>query len=148
MLRRVLDQILRQRDRHGSNAVIITIDLDHFKEVNDRFGHEAGDRVLVDLVALLCDELREQDSVFRVGGEEFVVLLPGTDVDGGATVADKLQQVIRQHLLGPAGPITVSMGVATLRPNEAAHEWLARADKALYRAKKRGRNCIASAESS
>lgn len=121
------------------------LDLDHFKDVNDRFGHEAGDQVLVDLAGLLRLHSRHDDRLFRFGGEEFVLLLPGVDEASLFTVCDKLRQLIAASL-GHAGQrVTVSIGAAALRAGEDWQSWLVRADKALYAAKQAGRNrvCVA-----
>ena len=120
---------------------LVMLDLDHFKDVNDRHGHNAGDRVLIDFADLLGKSTREVDRLFRFGGEEFVLLLPGTDVAGLRSVTEKLRGKIAAQLLGPSGPVTSSLGAAALRPDEDWQAWLTRADAALYRAKGDGRNC-------
>lgn len=120
---------------------LVMLDLDHFKNVNDRHGHEAGDRVLIAFADLIRESTREVDRLFRFGGEEFVLLLPGTDVAGLRCVTEKLRSKIADQLLGPSGPVTSSLGAAALRPDEDWQTWLMRVDAALYRAKGGGRNC-------
>ena len=120
---------------------LVMLDLDHFKRVNDRYGHDAGDRVLIAVAGLIQKATRKVDRLFRFGGEEFVLLLPGTNVDGLQLVTANLRNKIGAELRGPAGPVTGSMGAAALRPDEDSRSWLARADAALYRAKNNGRNC-------
>jgi len=121
------------------------LDLDHFKAVNDRYGHEAGDQVLVDLAELLRSHSRQEDRLFRFGGEEFVLLLPGVDEASLFTVCDKLREVIAQSLSHAEMKVTLSIGAAALRAGEDWQSWLVRADKALYAAKEAGRNrvCVA-----
>ena len=120
---------------------LVMLDLDHFKTVNDRHGHHAGDRVLIAFADLIRQSTREVDRLFRFGGEEFVLLLPGTDLPGLRCVTEKLRSKIAEQLLGPSGPVTSSLGAAALRPDEDWQTWLARVDAALYRAKGGGRNC-------
>lgn len=129
---------------------LVMLDLDHFKNVNDRHGHDAGDRVLIAFADLIRTSTREVDRLFRFGGEEFVLLLPGTDVAGLRSVTEKLRSKIATQLLGPSGPVTSSLGAAALRPGEDWQAWLTRVDAALYRAKGGGRNCavVDDAESS
>ena len=129
----------------GERAALALIDLDYFKEVNDRHGHDAGDAVLVDLAAIAKDTMRACDSFYRYGGEEFVLVMPGTTPEGIAPALDKLQEAIRERLRVPDGPVTVSIGAAALRADEESRNWLSRADRALYAAKSAGRDrvCIA-----
>lgn len=145
-LRAALDEVERVHAQRGTPASVVLIDLDYFKVVNDTYGHEAGDRVLVDLVAILSSRMREGDGVYRLGGEEFVVVLPGTDLEGAGQAAEKLRRTLATQLEGPGGPITVSIGVAQLGPVESVRQWLARADQALYSAKDKGRDRVVLAE--
>lgn len=132
--------------RHGADASLVLLDVDHFKTVNDTFGHPAGDRVLRDLATVADAALRPFDSVGRLGGEEFGLLLPGTDAPGAVTVADRLRRAIAAQVttLGDAEVrVTASFGIAALVPGIAtADAWLAAADAPLYAAKRAGRNCI------
>ena len=128
--------------RHQQPQALLVMDLDHFKQINDRFGHPAGDQVLVDFVSLVKRCTRSTDLLYRFGGEEFLLLLPDTDREGLRQAAQHLHQHIRQQLAGPGGTVTVSIGGALLRPDEHWHSWLQRADNCLYRAKDSGRNCI------
>jgi diguanylate cyclase (GGDEF)-like protein len=128
--------------RHGTPVALVILDIDHFKSINDRYGHDAGDRVLVNVASRLRERVRLSDTVFRFGGEEFVVLASQTDADGAACLADHLRRLVAE-LATPGGePITVSCGVAQLRPGETTDGWLKRADTALYRAKREGRNQV------
>ena len=118
------------------------LDLDHFKEVNDRLGHDAGDQKLVEFADLIREVVRRGDRVFRFGGEEFVVLLPGADRAGLEIAANKILEATRERLSGPDGPLTVSIGGAVLEPGHTPDQGLARADAALYRAKEQGRDRV------
>lgn len=131
----------RSREPSGQLSLLM-IDIDHFKQINDRFGHLAGDHVIRKVSHLLRDEVRGSDIVGRYGGEEFLVLMPETGASGATHVAEKLRESISQQVKDPA-PVTVSIGVATMDASEADLEAaLASADAALYAAKQAGRNCV------
>jgi len=135
-----LDEVVRQFGRRPRPTALAVIDLDHFKQVNDQHGHEAGDRVLAEFARLVLGRLRKMDRLYRLGGEEFVLLLPATPPAALPIVLERLQDSLRSHLRSPGGPVTVSIGAAALHADEAWNEWLARADAALYRAKHAGRD--------
>ena len=135
-LQLAVETLKRSRLRFG----LVMLDLDHFKRVNDQHGHDAGDRVLIAFADLIQRSTRKVDRLFRFGGEEFVLLLPGTDVVGLQRAIANLQSRIATGLCGPAGPVTASLGAATLWPDEDWPSWLARADAALFQAKADGRN--------
>ncbi len=118
------------------------MDIDHFKQVNDRHGHEAGDQVLIDLVAMVQDVIRRGDHLYRYGGEEFVLLFSCTDGEGLAVATEKVQNAVRQYLIGPSGPVTISIGATSMSDGESWSSWLARADRALYQAKNQGRDQV------
>lgn len=126
--------------RDGRSVALALIDLDHFKRVNDRFGHDVGDVVLQDFVRLVQASVRRTDRLYRYGGEEFVLLMPATDELGLELAMSHLRAQIRQGLMVRGEPITVSIGGAILRPGESRDAWFGRADEALYRAKDSGRN--------
>lgn len=129
--------------RHcGEPCALAVLDLDHFKQVNDDHGHEAGDQVLMDLARIVQQTMRRADRFYRFGGEEFVLLLPDTPPDKAERAMHKLLEAVRAQLQGPAGPVTVSVGLASLMPGEEAADWLNRADRALYQAKDSGRDCL------
>ncbi len=134
-----------RKDDHATG--IAMLDLDHFKRVNDKYGHEVGDRVLVHFASLVQQNIRGTDRLFRYGGEEFVVLLPGVDAGQLRLVAEKLRAVVAEELREGACRVTVSIGIATLEPNEDWETWLGRADTAMYRAKRAGRNRVVMGES-
>lgn len=135
-----LDEVVRQFARRPRPTSLAVIDLDHFKQVNDLYGHEAGDRVLADFATCVRGRLRKLDRLYRLGGEEFVLLLPSTPPAALPIVLERLQETLRETLRCPGGPVTVSIGAAALHADEQWSEWLARADAALYRAKHGGRD--------
>jgi diguanylate cyclase (GGDEF)-like protein len=122
---------------------LLMVDVDHFKRINDTFGHQTGDDVLRLVAAALAQAARPGDTVYRYGGEEFAVLLPGTHMLGAAACARRLRAHVAQQLL--AHNVTVSIGVADLHAQETAHTLIARTDQALYQAKTGGRNRVATA---
>lgn len=139
---------LEQQARLGSAPLsLLFLDLDRFKELNDRHGHEAGDAMLRRLAQTMRAELREEDAIGRYGGEEFVVALPGLDAVRAARIAERIRVRLQEHTdeaLGVAS--TVSIGVATLDADEDVAHLLRRADRAMYDAKKSGRNRVVVAE--
>lgn len=137
-----LENASRDAERTGVSYTLVLLDLDHFKKVNDDFGHGVGDQVLVDLVAVLERHTRKADRVYRYGGEEFVLLLPGVDDIGQKRVLAHLQQIIRKYVRYPGGSVTASFGVARLKEGESVEAWLERADDALYQAKNQGRDRV------
>ncbi|EGP21128.1 GGDEF domain-containing protein [Halomonas sp. TD01] len=136
----------KHSQRSGSPLGLILIDIDNFKYINDTFGHPAGDLILQVVAGVLKDEARKIDVLARIGGEEFCILLPDTDVDGAMQLAERLRKKtsdLTQKQLGVATSVTMSLGVAIACKNEATFKHLyARADKALYQAKMHGRNRI------
>jgi diguanylate cyclase (GGDEF)-like protein len=130
--------------RHGRSMALLIMDLDHFKEVNDTYGHQAGDRVLVNFVAKVNTMLRQPDQLGRFGGEEFVLLLPETSREEAISVADRIRAACALTDSGPS--CTVSIGITTHQQDtDTVDTLLARADAALYRAKTNGRNRVETA---
>lgn len=119
---------------------LLFFDLDHFKRVNDQYGHAAGDRVLVAVVQAARTHLRGSDFLARWGGEEFVILASGAYLPGAAVLGEKVRASVESLDLGPIGPITISLGAAEFHPGESLEDWIQRADAALYHAKEGGRN--------
>lgn len=126
--------------RYGRAFSLILIDIDHFKAVNDRFGHMVGDQALVALAARAREALRDVDTLSRWGGEEFVVILPETGLDESLRKAEALCAHVAAQPLVDACTVTVSCGVTSVIPGDTAESLLQRADMALYSAKQRGRN--------
>lgn len=120
---------------------ILLIDIDHFKAINDNFGHQAGDRVLVQFVSAVTTLLRSADAIGRLGGEEFVVVLPETPIEVARVVAERIRAKVRD--LQTPGKFTVSIGVTTNRArDDSVDALMARADDAMYQAKERGRDQV------
>ena len=144
--RTMLDELERAHKsfaREQSPCGILLLDLDHFKRINDRYGHQAGDQVLLDLARLLERTVRISDRVFRFGGEEFLILVQKTSYEGILSLAEKLRNAVELKIHDPDGnSITASIGGALLRPNESVDDWFNRADKTLYAAKDAGRNKV------
>lgn len=136
-----LDALLHSPAGRG-DAAIALLDIDHFKRVNDRHGHSAGDRVLVQLTALAQRLMRPDDRFFRFGGEEFVLLMPSIAHADASALAARVGAAVRQELSTADGPITVSAGLTMLRVGDTVDSALARADRALYAAKAAGRDRV------
>lgn len=141
-----LRRVVAETDRFGGTCSLVLIDLDHFKSVNDRLGHQAGDAVLKHIAQVMRDAVRTVDLCARYGGEELALLLPQTSQEGAVELADRLRQMIEQRPTPNAGqsiPVTASFGVATYPMPVPYGDWLVlAADKALYEAKAAGRNCV------
>lgn len=145
--RRRLEQSLpvevKRAARTGEKLCAFVADLDHFKRVNDGYGHEAGDKVLASFGDSLRRHTRATDILVRFGGEEFVVLMPHTELDNAILVADRFRTALAASRIEPLpDPVTVSVGVAELAAGEQGDLLLRRADKALYEAKRLGRNKV------
>lgn len=145
MMERDLTAVFSRGAHHHQQQAIAILDLDHFKSVNDNYGHQAGDEVLKELVNLVQEAMRGEDRLYRMGGEEFVLLMPRTGHASLAALLERLQAYLRPRLSGPGGPVTVSIGAACMQEDSSCTAWLQRADQALYRAKAAGRNrvCVA-----
>nr|WP_240451349.1 GGDEF domain-containing protein [Wenzhouxiangella sp. XN201] len=126
----------------GESCAIALLDLDNFKHLNDSFGHEFGDRVLVSVVEMAGQALRSGDRIYRFGGDEFAIVFPGTPHEGVAAALTKLHAALARGFEQLGQSVTVSTGAACLEPGETADSWLRRADQALYRAKAAGRDCF------
>ncbi|NRD73380.1 diguanylate cyclase [Shewanella sp. VB17] len=131
--------------RHGGCLSLMMIDIDHFKQVNDNFGHQSGDMVLKAVAQVLFDHNRKEDVVARFGGEEFVILLDNCSLLDTKDKAEQLRVSIEQ-LIPQNISVTASFGIAELKKGEEFEQLLARADEALYSAKEQGRNCIVEAK--
>ena len=140
-----LQHEVEQWQAHGKPLLIAMLDLDHFKRINDGYGHLAGDKVLKIIATQLRKHLRPTDFIARFGGEEFVLLMPDTPLSAGLHLIEKLRAAIQAcpfHFKGEPVTITTSIGVSAFRPGDRSDHVLKRADEALYRAKRRGRNCV------
>lgn len=139
--KRIMSEIERA-ERYQQPLSLILFDLDHFKRVNDTWGHAAGDTVLVAVADQVTHLIRYPDILARWGGEEFAILLPQTSLKGAALVAEKVRQHLESYLHPGIGQVTSSFGVATLKPSERWESWFKRVDLALYQAKAEGRNKV------
>ncbi|MGM0526175.1 MAG: GGDEF domain-containing protein [Pseudomonadota bacterium] len=140
-----LDRILALFNRSQDDVSVMICDIDWFKPLNDKFGHLQGDRLLIQAAATIKQSVRATDSVFRVGGEEFLVILPDTDLNGAVVAAEKLRTEFEQKVFkvkGAEASMTLSIGVAQLKQGEHWTDWLERADQRLYQAKDAGRNRV------
>jgi diguanylate cyclase (GGDEF)-like protein len=137
---------LTRLDRFGGSLAVVVADLDWFKDVNDRYGHPSGDAVLREFAQLLTETVRDVDLAGRWGGEEFLLILPGTDLDGGAHVAERIRVALARRIVlsadGSPIPVTASFGVAATPPASTATELFSAADAALYEAKRNGKNRV------
>lgn len=129
-------------DRYKHPLSVLIFDIDHFKCVNDTYGHLAGDHVLVELSIRARQQIRATDLPCRWGGEEFMILMPNTNSQEAMAVAEKLRSAFAALPIGEAGSITASFGVASYQPNELLDHWIGRVDHALYEAKESGRNAV------
>jgi len=139
----LIERAVKRSARKGVSACVAMIDLDWFKSINDRFGHLAGDQVLRRVVELIRECSRESDLIGRYGGEEFVLLLQGADQHSGARLLERIRNAVSVadwSGIGPGLNISVSCGIASILPADTVDAVLARADKALYEAKRGGRN--------
>jgi len=133
---------IERLSRYDQALSMLMIDIDHFKSINDRYGHSVGDRVLVELTGVLQSSLRTSDSLTRWGGEEFIVLCPNTTLTTAVILARRLRELIDRSDFAAVGDVKVSIGVAECLGKEEWLEWFCRADNALYRAKANGRNQV------
>jgi len=138
----VIESEMARSLRFRQPLSLILLDIDHFKNVNDTHGHQAGDVVLRELVALIRAKVRSADLLFRWGGEEFVVLAPSTGYRNAEVLAEALRERVAQQHFSAVGALTISLGVAEYQRTESAEAWFARLDAALYAAKGGGRNRV------
>lgn len=141
----ILGNQLAQARRYGKPVSCLMIDVDKFKVVNDTYGHPSGDAALRQVAGILKEAVRGSDVVFRYGGEEFMVLLPDTILEGAVALAEKIRMLTASHPFGEGERIfflTLSVGAAVLREGESGSDMIMRADAALYRAKALGRNRV------
>lgn len=128
--------------RYSRLSTMLMIDIDHFKQINDKFGHPEGDKVLKAIVKLIDERIRGVDMLFRLGGEEFLVLLSEVGTTTGSKIADELRQAIGRLSVLPDQQVTVSIGVCDVTQVESAEDWLQKVDTAMYTAKDLGRDQV------
>lgn len=147
-LENLFSKEIQRATRDQSDLSVLLIDVDGFKQINDRFGHAIGDQVLRHVAHVVVKTIRRSDMVFRHGGEEFVILLPNTDPAGAECVGDKIRRATESTLFDLKGlhiPITISVGVTSMQSGDTPADLIDKADRAMYCAKAAGRNCLRSA---
>ena len=142
-----LERELRRGERHGTPVAVVVMDLDHFKDINDTLGHEAGDAFLAAFGEFLRTHTRMEDIACRYGGEEFVLIMPGASLDDASARATQLREAAGRltigHRGGTLGPVTLSLGIAVFPDHGTTERSILRAaDASLYRAKQRGRDRV------
>jgi len=143
----VIEKEFNRTVRYKSPTSCLMIDIDHFKSINDEYGHRTGDMVIREIAKIIKDCLRKVDTIARWGGEEFVILLPGTGKEKAFTAAERIMKTVSDHSFsGISKQITVSIGIASVPESsiDNAEKLIDASDNALYEAKSKGRNCIAS----
>ncbi len=144
-LQRRMDEEFERWQRYGGRLLLVVLDVDHFKSINDRFGHLAGDKVLRLIAQQLSRRLRKTDFIGRFGGEEFVILMPGISPEQGVVALEELREGIAGtpfHFKNEPVPVTISIGFTEFMPNDSLDSTFDRADKAMYQAKEQGRNRV------
>jgi diguanylate cyclase (GGDEF)-like protein/PAS domain S-box-containing protein len=137
-----LDTEMRRAERHRLPLAVMIMDIDHFKQINDAYGHQVGDGVLVELTRLVSEKIREHDFFARWGGEEFVILSPNCDAANMRLLAEKLRVAMETHAFTDISRVTCSFGLTEYCTGESAEDFIGRADAGLYRAKENGRNRV------
>ena len=144
--RRKLDELLKNEihrsDRFGHTFGFTILDIDYFKRVNDTYGHQVGDKVLIEIANILKNNLRKTDFVGRFGGEEFVIICPESNIESVVKLMENLRLIIQNHNFGKVKNQTVSFGITLLKESDTVDSILKRADEALYKAKNSGRNKV------
>ncbi len=139
---KVLKKELKRLMRYQNPLSMVIFDIDNFKRVNDTFGHQAGDSVLVKICSAINNSIKEPDTFARWGGEEFVILMPNTTVDNAYRASIRFRNIINNLVHDEVGQVTASFGVAQKKEGEDSSRWFERLDSLLYRAKHKGKNCI------
>lgn len=138
----IIEYEWNQNKRYSSSVTLVMFDIDHFKQINDRYGHDVGDLVLIEMCKLVSDNIRKTDSIGRWGGEEFMLVLPKSNGNEGIQAAEKIRRIIEGNLFTTAGKVTCSFGVAECMEVECITQWLKNVDLAMYEAKESGRNQV------
>lgn len=143
-LEKVARHLFENKQSNKHSTTVLMCDIDHFKSINDNFGHHVGDIVIQDVATLLKQHLRSSDIICRYGGEEFVVLLPNTDTNHAKDLAERVRVLIHNHRVKDYPSIipSISIGVAKCTNSQTVNHLIGKADTALYQAKESGRNCI------
>lgn len=141
-IEQAIERDIQLGEQFGQPSVLLLLDVDFFKSINDQYGHEAGDAVLVTLAATIRRTLRETDSLGRWGGEEFLILASGCSLAQGEALAERIRSAVSAMQFEPAGTVTLSIGVSQWQPGDQRGQWVDRADQAMYAAKQNGRNRV------
>ena len=141
-IRELLENEIQRATRYNTVFSVILADVDHFKAVNDQLGHQVGDQVLTKIAEIIRSSVRATDLAGRWGGEEFVIISPGTDTNGGFSLAEKIRTLLESIELGGIGQITASFGVTAFTEGDDVEKIITRADVGLYAAKQGGRNRV------
>ena len=141
-LEQKIEKEMERADRYNETLSLVIFDLDHFKRVNDTYGHPVGDEVLKKSAFISGQLIRSSDMLIRFGGEEFVMIMPQTSANKAILVAEKLREALEKNVHPQADKVTASFGVAERFKGESFKSWYKKADEALYQAKNRGRNCV------
>ena len=138
----ILSSEVERNKRYSTGLSVIMCDSDHFKKINDQFGHDVGDNALKVFTSAISENIREVDMFARWGGEEFMILMPNTNADIARSVAEKLRQIVEETEVKKVNTFTASFGVADLNEKDTTESLLKRVDEALYKAKNNGRNKV------
>lgn len=137
-----IEKELNSYQRYNTPATLLLLDLDLFKQINDTYGHQAGDKVLKEFASIIKQRIRSTDQFFRYGGEEFALLLPQTPLETAQNLAEELRLLIAGHDFNISKQVTFSGGLAQVTTDDSLKSWIRRSDNALYQAKEQGRDCI------
>ncbi|MGC8754013.1 MAG: diguanylate cyclase [Thermosulfidibacteraceae bacterium] len=137
-----LGLMMENARRYGEPLSVVVFDIDNFKRINDTYGHIFGDRVLVEIAKIVRNNIRRSDIFGRIGGEEFAIILPKTNVEEAVILAERIREAVSDHLFVHAVKITVSIGIAGMKREDTPETLIARADSALYEAKRAGKNKV------
>jgi diguanylate cyclase (GGDEF)-like protein len=143
----LLEKFIKRADKFNLPLSYILVDIDHFKKVNDTYGHDEGDKVLKEVAKVLADKVRDTDLigtkiVGRYGGEEMAIILPNTDLEGAKVVGERLRKSIQEEFKDTKTKITISAGISTYNPKESIEQLYKSTDEKLYQAKDQGRNKV------
>ena len=141
-----VNQIYNKHQRNPIKASLIMLDIDHFKQINDKHGHGMGDEILIKISDLLRNIVRVSDQIYRYGGEEFVLIAEGADLKEATVLAETIRSRVEDSILMNNQKVTISLGVAEIKQSSSQNTWLQLADEALYKAKQNGRNRVCLAE--
>ena len=142
----ILDHEIDRYKRYGTELSLLLIDIDYFKKVNDNFGHHTGDQILQKFSDLIQNLIRKSDYFARIGGEEFAIILPQSNLQQAVNMAEKIRNRISEYNFPEVGKLTASIGISEIQKNEESGNFTQRTDDALYSAKENGRNCCHTSE--